>query len=186
MTRRERKEARRERRESWAQGRDTRAEQAHNASRDAVAQMPLGEPIHPGAKGRRQRSAIDRSRRQASKAVEHSRMAERHRSVAANIGGQLDRSVFSDDADAVERLRARIAEREAERGAIKAFNRSCKKGEPAESLLTDSLKAELARCRAAGPGFVGAGGSFPAFVLRNLSGKIAADRKRLAELEGQR
>lgn len=109
MTTRERRERRAERRRDWAEGREAKADAAHQAAHDATAAIPFGQPIlvghHSESKHRR---AVQRGQRQASKAVEHSDMAQRHRQAAETIERQLDQSIYDDDPDAIERLSARI------------------------------------------------------------------------------
>jgi hypothetical protein len=104
-------------------------------------------------------------------------------SRADGIRGQLDRSIYSDDVDAIPALEARIAELEAERDRVKAFNASCRKGAPDWSILTPA-EAEHHRRTLEVAGWQCKGGAFPSYHLSNLSGNIKRNRDRLAELEG--
>lgn len=109
MTYRERRERRAERRREWADGREAKAEAARQASHDATAGIPLGQPILVGRHSEhRHRNAIERSQRQASRSVEHFDMAKRHIEAADTIEAQLERSIYDDDPNAIEQLRARI------------------------------------------------------------------------------
>jgi len=185
MTRRERKEARIARRLEWAAGRDQKAEQGFDRARRIADGIPLGQPIlvghHSERRHRRDLERIDSGMRQV---VESAKMAEQHRSTAAEIGRQLDRSVFSDDADALEALEARIAEHEATRARMKEVNRLYKKGDAAGlealGLNLEALRAKLAE---AGP-YWGKAPHLP-YELSNLGGRIAADRKRLELIRAQ-
>ncbi|MGH2976536.1 MAG: DUF3560 domain-containing protein, partial [Solirubrobacterales bacterium] len=121
VTYRERRERRADRRRGWAEGREAKAESASKASHDATAGIPFGQPILVGhhSEGKHRR-AVERSRRQASKSIEHSDMAQHHRQAAYTIEAQLAASIYDDDPDAIERLRERVEQREMKRREMKA------------------------------------------------------------------
>jgi hypothetical protein len=183
MTYRERREARAERLRGWA---DKRAERAVAASDrvQSLAGVMNGQPIlvghHSESRHRRDIARMDRSMRDS---VESSQMAERMRSRADNIERAAEHAIYSDDDDAVERLRARIGGLEAERDRVKAFNASCRKGSPNLDLLDARQRQDYESCLAHSSVFLGAKGQMPAYVLANLSGNISRQRKRLAQLE---
>ena len=114
-TYRERRERRAARREEWAEGREAKAGREFAQVKQTADAIPLGQPIlvghHSEKRARRDQKKI---RRGVRRGLDHQKMAKRHRSRAAGIRDQLDRSIYSDDHDAAERLRERIAEREAE------------------------------------------------------------------------
>jgi len=58
------------------------------------------------------------------RSIDHTTKAAEMRSKAANIEAAAARSIYSDDPDAVEQLEARLAELEAKRDRIKAYNKS--------------------------------------------------------------
>jgi hypothetical protein len=149
VTRRERLERRAERRLDWAASRERRAAAAQ-ARADGIARfIPPGQPIlvghHSERHHRRDLERIDSAMRTT---IESSDMAAHHRSAAAGIERQLDRSVFSDDANAIEVLEARIAEKEAKREKAKRVNALYRKGDAAGlaalGLSLDALRAALA------------------------------------------
>jgi hypothetical protein len=136
MTRRERMERRAERRLDWAAGREKKSAAAFEGARKIADNIPLGQPILVGHHSERAaRRDQDRIFSGMSKGVESQKMAATHRSKASGIQDQLDRSIFSDDPDAPERLRERIAELEAERDRGKAINKEIKKGPGFEDRL---------------------------------------------------
>lgn len=183
MTYREQRRARAERLREWAGKREGKAQKAFDRAHDIADQIPLGQPIlvghHSERHARRDRDKIDNSMRAG---VEHGRKAEQMNERADNIEAALDRSIYSDDPDAIEQLKARIAELEAERIRIKAFNASCRKGSPDLSLLDDRQKRDYLTTLKVSPGFLGKNGQFPAYVLANLSGNITRNRKRVEEV----
>jgi Domain of unknown function (DUF3560) len=171
MTYRECRERRAERRRAWAEGRAAKAEAASQASHDATAGIPFGQPILVGhhSEGKHRR-AVERSQRQASKSIEHRDMANHHAQAAATIETQLSRSIYNDDTDAIERLRDRIAEHEAERKEMKARNAAYRAAHRAELKELTAYGREQAV-------------PHPRWELANLGGRISRDRKRLTRLE---
>ena len=130
MTRRERMEARLERRRTWAAGRSAKSAAAFEGAHKIVENIPLGQPILVGHHSeKRHRRDIDRMGSLMDKGVESAKMADLHRSKAGNIEAALDRSIFSDDPDAVEALREKIAGLKNEAERCKAINKEIRKGE---------------------------------------------------------
>lgn len=176
MTYRERREARAARLRGWAEKRYEKAEAVSTWADQYRGDTAFN--TQPGYIPERARlnAAQERSWESVNKAASME-------SRAGNIEAQLDRSIYSDDEDAIARLRERIAEREAERDRIKAYNASCRKGTPNESLLDDAQRADLALTRRVAP-YQLRGSAFPAYATSNLNGNIARDRERLARLTG--
>lgn len=174
MTYRERREWRAERRRGWAEERGVKADAASQASHDATAGIPFGQPIlvghHSEAKHRR---AVERSQRQALKSIEHRDMADHHGRAADTIERQLDNSIYNDDTDATERLRERIGEREAKRKEMKERNAAYRKAHRAELKELTAYGREQAV-------------PHPRWELANLGGCISRDRQRLVRLERSR
>lgn len=187
MTRRDRLEARADKRERWAEGAaaksDALLEQAHRA----VAGIPFGQPILVGHHSEgRHRAAIAHSDSAMRVAVERGKMAERHEQVAESIRGQLDRSIFSDDDNAIAALAERIKGREAECERIRAYNASCRQRKAAGdmSLLDEAQRKNLLSIARVASYQLGKYGEYPGYALSNLRGNIANDRKRLNILAG--
>jgi hypothetical protein len=111
------------------------------------------------------------------------------RSRADNIRAQADHAIYSDDEDAIERLRERIAGLEAERKRITDYNRSCRKaaktGELGDLSLLDSKQQRQIATLSGLSHQVRSGGAFPAYATSNLSGNIGRLKKRLAGLEAK-
>jgi len=175
-----------ERLRGWAEKRETEAEAAGRRARELSDMIPFGQPILVGhhSEGRHRRD-LGRIQSGFTRSYESARMAERHRGRADEIERQAERSVYSDDEDAIEKLEARIAGLEAERDAIKAYNGSCRRGHPDPSLLTDRQREALPNVLRFTPGGPPKDGSMPSYALTNLTGNIARNRKRLAELRGR-
>lgn len=183
-TYRERREARADRLDGWAAKRDAKAEAGFKQAHTMADAIPFGQPIlsdHYSAKG--DRSYRARMRATGERALTDSNKAREMASKAANIRAAAEHAIYSDDPDAIERLEGRIAALEAKRDRIKAYNASCRKGSPDESLLDDSQRAGLATSWKFQRSYMERRkGQMPAYVLSNLSGNIAQQRKRLAQL----
>ncbi len=183
MTYRDRRQAKAERLREWAKKRERKAEALRERVDTIADAIPFGQPVlvghHSEGRHRRDLERIAGGMRRSFEDAEKAREFERR---ADGIEGALERSIYSDDDDAVPRLTARIAELEAERERIKAYNASCRKGAPDESLLDGTQRETLATVRRVAPYQLGKGGAFPGYALSNLSGNIARNRKRLLEL----
>lgn len=188
-TRRERLELKLEKRHEWAEGRD----------RKAAELQKLNEPFRGDVAFNTQPGHIpERARaiRRSEKAAEHYGMARHHEEKAAGLERQLERSIFSDDEDAPERIRERIAELEESRAQVKAVNAAWRKaGKPAPDdtegwrKVADLLGRsdnDLHRIRADMARDPLNRGPFPSYVLSNLGGNIGRLRKRLETIEAQR
>lgn len=177
MTYRERREARAERLRGWA---DKRVQVA-------TATLEAGKPFttdhafntQPGHIPFRARliAREDRAHESLNKAASMSARAD-------SIEKAADRAIYSDDENAVDALTARIADLEAQRASIKAYNASCRKGNPDTSLLTDAQRENLASIAKYAPYQVGKRGEMPSYASTNIGGRISADRERLGRLTG--
>lgn len=173
MTYRERREARADRLDEWAEKREAKAAADLERARDMASVIPFGQPILVGhyseGRDRRYRGRIDSTYRRAFESADK---AESMSSRAAGIRGQLERSIYSDDADAIERLTERIAELEAERDQIKAENAAFRKAHRAELKSLTAYERDQAM-------------PHPAYRVTNLSGNIKRNRDRLVALTTQ-
>lgn len=197
-TRRERLEARLEKRRLWAESRKAKSDQAFNKAHAIVEHIPLGQPILVGHHSeKRHRAAIDRMGSHMDKGIEHAAIAKEHDSKADGIERALDASIFSDDPDAVEALKARIAELEAERESQRLLGAAWRKAKKPASTDIDGWKrvASLLGCEyestrilrgirncASEEGFCNRG-PVPSYVLSNLGGNISRLKKRLESVK---
>lgn len=181
MTRRERAEARLQRRLEWAEKRDRKAAVAFGSAKRIADGIPMGQPIlvghHSEGHHRRDIARIDSGMRRGCESQD---MAEHHRSKASGIEAQLERSIFSDDHDAVEKLEARIATLQAERDQMKRANAVFKKGgREALAALSPKLAESWDTLRRICPWEKR---PFPGYALTNLGANIRRNQQRLAEI----
>lgn len=182
MTRRERLESKLDRRLDWAKKRQSKSDAliaGHERFRGDHAFN-----FQPGHIPQRARVIA-----QEDRAFEHRQVARHHESKAAGLSAQLATSIYSDDEDAVERLREKVAALEAERERIKAYNKSCrvaaKEGRQLGnlSLLCPSWRERLETIARTRPQHLEKGGRVPAYALTNLGGNISRAKERLTEIE---
>ena len=185
MTYRERRAAKADRLREWADKRDVKGDTARTAADRTADMIPFGQPIltgHHSEKGDRNRRG--RMRSNYDKAYEHSSKAADFRRRADGIEAAADNAIYSDDTDAADRLVERIAEREAERDRIKAFNATVRKAgqftKDAFELLDKKQQASYLSIVNHAPYQLGKGGTFPGYVLSNLGATIRKDKNRLA------
>ena len=169
MTYRERRERKAERLREWAAKREAAATAvlaSHEVFRGDVAfnTQPGNIPFRA-----RVIAADDRAYASLRKADSMERRAE-------GIEEQLAGAIYSDDPDAIDQLRTRIAGLEADRERYKRFNASARKGQPDWSILSED---EGRRVREGVKWF----GCKLAYPLDNLNGNLARQRARLAQLE---
>jgi hypothetical protein len=107
-------------------------------------------------------------------------LAALRRISAANIEREASRAIYSDDPDAIPRLRRKIKAAEESRARIKRYTLSARRGRADESILDQAEREDLHSARRVG---MTRGDLFPGFRLTNLSGQIKRDRDRLAQLE---
>ena len=163
MTYRDRREARAERLRGWAGTREERA----------AAVIKAGEPFRSDYAFNTQPGHIPfRARLIAREDRAHESLdkAASMWSRADGIEDQLATSVYDDDPDAIEQLRARITQLEAERAAAKAANAAYRREHRAELAAMEPYQR-----RQAVP--------YPSYYFENLSGNLSRQRARLARLE---
>lgn len=180
MTMRERMERRAELRREWAAKRQAKAAAAF-AKADAVASgIPFGQPIlvghHSEARHRRDVARIDAG---MNAGVQSSAMAAEHDRKARAIESRLKRTIFSDDEDAVENLKKRIADREQVIERMKLVNKAHAKFLKTGVVPDGVSDAEAEMIRNYKPAYSWEPHPYPPYALTNLRNLIAADRKRL-------
>jgi uncharacterized protein DUF3560 len=171
MTRRERLEKRAEKRREWADSAAKKADAAHERVHQIADGIPFGQPILVGHHSeRRARKDQERMHSGMRTSVDESRKAERHEQVADSIERQLATTIFSDDEDAVEALRAKAARLEEERDRMKQANADFKRAHKAElAAMTPYERSQAV--------------PYPSYSLSNLGARIRDAKKRADQVE---
>lgn len=184
MSMRERMERRAKLRRDWAQKRAAKADAAFKAAHDLGEMIPFGQPILVGHHSeKRARSHARRIETNMVAGIESERMSVRHERKAATIESRLKRTIFSDDADAAENLKKRIADRERIVERMKFVNKAHAKFIKTGVMPEDVSEAEAEKIRNYKPAYSWEPHPFPPYAVTNLRNQISADRKRLAMVE---
>lgn len=164
-TYRERRGARAEKLREWADKRQERAAATFKADRVYTSDHAFNtQPGHIPIRAK----VIAREGR----AFESIRKADGMNARADGIESQLAGAIYSDDADAIPALEARIATLEAERETKKARNAAYRKEHGAELRAMTPYERSQAV-------------PYPSYHLQNLGGNITRNRKRLEQLKRQ-
>jgi len=163
MTYRERREQRAANYRQWAGKREATAAAVFKADEHYTSDYAFNtQPGHIPERAR----LIRRHDRQHESLAKAASMRGR----ADTIEDQLAGSIYDDDPDAVEQLRARIARLEAERDAAKARNAEYRKAHKAELAAMSAYQRNQSM-------------PYPSYHFQNLSGNLSRQRQRLARLE---
>ena len=171
---------------TYAENAQKRADALRQAGDAALSLIPLGQPIlvghHSEGRDRRYRARamgqIDRGNAEQKRADYWARRAD---------AVEHDTSISSRDPEAADKLRARIADLEAQRERIKAVNALVRtRGlEAALPDLTERERRDFASMVALESYHHPERRGYPAYVLSNLAGNISRLRKRLALVEDE-
>lgn len=178
MTRRERAMARLDRRREWAAGRRDKAQ----------ACFAVGKPYRGDIAFCTQPGHIperERVNRAAECGMQHVEMAAYHEGKAGGTERMLAHTIFSDDVDAVEALRAKIEKGRRELEKMKAANKIVRKykaniPDGVNALMLAGFPAVAAKLFE--PDFAGRLG-FPSYALTNLGANIRRMEARIVEIE---
>lgn len=179
MTYRQRRLAKAERLRGWADKREDAATAALESVKPFTSDYAFN--TQPGHIPERARIIAREDRAYASL-----RKAAAMDARADGIEAQAARSIYSDDPDAVERLRDKLAALEAERSRWVEYNKSARKaaksgGVGDVSILDDAQREDLYRVIAYHWQKL-PGRAVPSYVTANLGGNISRLRQRIESL----
>lgn len=190
MTTREKLEAKLEKRETWAASRRESAHAGFESAHKLVENIPLGQPILVGHHSEKAaRNLYKRVEQKSLAACESLNMAEHHESKAEGIQRALDKNIFSDDEDALDRLQERIAELEKKQAAMVAVNKICrnKKTDQAEKekQIRESMPGidEKTMHDLFHPMYSFEKPGFPSYSMSNNNANINRLKKRLVDVK---
>ena len=190
-TRRERLERKAQKRREWAEKAAARMRARLDAADQAVAGIPPGQPILVGHHSeRRHRRALEKCHNNTRRAFEEADKAKNHRAKAAGLDAQLDRNIYSDDPDAIEALRDKIATLEQQRDNAKATNAAWRKAgkptkpdDPGWAKLADAIGPAAMACKHGVTTDPMHRAPFPSYWLQNIGANIKRCRDRIAQIE---
>lgn len=176
MTRKEKQEARAERYREYAENAEKRAAAAFNASNEAVANIPLGQPILVGHHSEKaHRRALERSNGAMMRSVHESEKAAYYRQKAEAV--ESNDNIYLGDDDAIERLEEKIAALSAKQEKMKAVNKLMRSKKSDDEKL--AILLELGFSEIVAKNVVANNSTYPAYCLTNNNAKINAAKKQL-------
>jgi len=175
-------ENRRQRYLDLADKNDAKSDSAYQASHNATAGIPFGQPILIGHHSeKRHRRDLERSDNAMRKSHEASETAKYYRSKAASVGKA---GISSDDPEAVTKLQAKIDAAKLAQTQWKACNKIVRKKTTNEAkiqaLRSEGLSAASAT-KLLEQDFAGRVG-FPAYLLTNNNANIKRMEQRIEQL----
>lgn len=177
MTRKERQEARAERYREYAENAAKRATAAFNASNDAVANIPLGQPILVGHHSEKaHRRALERSNDAMMRSVHESEKAAYYARKAEAV--ENNDNIYIGDDDAIERLEEKIAKLTTLQEQMKGSNKILRNSKMSHTEKIDAFIA-LGISEAKATRIVRENLVFPGYSLTNNNAKINAAKKQL-------
>lgn len=189
MTRRERLERKLEKREQWAESARNQAAASHKKVDDIFSVIPMGQPIlvdHYSARGHI--NAIKKADKAMEKSYEATKRAEEHESKAEGLARQLETSIFSDDADAIEKLEAKIKNLEQLQEEMKEANKILRDKKTTDEQKAEKLKAlglsdESIKQVMEPPAHAWWGKGFASFALSNNNAEIRRLKQRIEDIK---
>lgn len=177
MTRKERQEARAERYREYAENAAKRATAAFNASNDAVANIPFGQPILVGHHSEKaHRRALERSNDAMMRSVHESEKAAYYARKAEAV--ENNDNIYIGDDDAIERLEEKIAKLTTLQEQMKGSNKILRNSKMSHTEKIDAIIA-LGISEAKATRIVRENLVFPGYSLTNNNAKINAAKKQL-------
>lgn len=194
MRRRERLEKKIENRNEWAEKAEDRSSDHYSAAKAILDVIPPGQPIlvghHSEKRHRRDLGKVDSH-------MEHMReedqLAKHHHQKADGLAIQLERTIFSDDLDAIEKLEDRISALENQSRGMKYLNKIWRAAklsgkeatitwlsrldpQPFNTPALNRKLAQIAQHWQENPA------PFSAFEMSNLRGRITAANERIKQI----
>lgn len=190
MTRRERLEAKVEKRHEWAEKAEDRGEALLEQGHKMFDVIPFGQPVlvghHSEGTDRNYRS---RASNKLHKGVEELKLAEHHESKAHGLEIQLEKTIFSDDENAIAALETRIAEREAKAAEMVATNKAWRKSKGSPIVFAQLTGFSLETCERIAASIAQAYSwekqPFASWQLTNLRATIRTDKQRIDEIKAR-
>ena len=181
-----RQEARKARYEKRAEQASVESKRTYNRARDMAQAIPFGQPILVGHHSEtRDRNYRDRIHAAYGKAFALQDKAKHYEQKAASVGTG---GISSDDPEAIEKLRAELANVEQAQERMKAANKAIRTHKTDEARITALVTQGLTEAQAAEllkPDFAGRIG-FPSYALSNNNANARRIAGRIAELEKRR
>jgi hypothetical protein len=178
----ERRQNRIDHAENQAAKNEKQSEQLYGEAKKMAEAIPFGQPILIGHHSeQRDRNYRKKIRGKFDKSFEAGKMAEYYSDKAATIAS--NQAVFSDDPEALTKLRQKLADQVANHAFMKATNKYLRKGDKEGFLKIPGASVKIWDQLTAPSSTRPTG--FPGYAFQNSNAEINRLKKRIAFLEAQ-
>ena len=183
----ERRQNRKDRYEELADQNRQQSEERYDAARSIGSHIPMGQPILVGHHSERgHRADLKRIDNNMRKSIEHEGKARYYEDRAQTI--ENDRTIYSDDPEAIQKLKQRLSDLEEHQAWMKKINKLCRSEKLTDEEITEQLEDEYG-CSASvvhrllNPQYSYEKRGFQTWRLSNNNANIRRIRERIAQLE---
>ena len=137
----ERRQARKERYEELADQNRQQSEERYDTARSIGDCIPMGQPILVGHHSERgHRADLKRIDNNMRKSIEHHNKAHHYEQRAQTI--EHDRTIYSDDPQAIQKLKQRLSDLEEHQAWMKTINKLCRSKKFTDEQIAERLEDE--------------------------------------------
>ena len=183
----ERRQNRKERYEELADKNRQQSEERYDAARGIGSRIPMGQPIlvgHHSEQGHR--ADLKRIDNNMRKSIEHNAKARYYEDKAQTIDN--DRAIYSDDPEAIQKLKQRLLDLEEYQAWMKTINKLCRSKKLTDEQITEQLEDKYGLSISGIRGLLNPQYSyqkrgFQSWRLSNNNANIRRIKERIAQLE---
>lgn len=176
-----RRQARADRLLARAEKAQAASDAAYDRSRSILDPIPMGQPVLVGHHSeKRHRRALEKADNAMRKSCENSKKAEYYRRRSSACAENTN--IFSDDPEAVTKLKLKIESLEHLQESMKAINSALRKNDDQALLALKLSPEQITKIKT--PDFMGRIG-FPAYALQNNNANIRRLKERLEGLSAR-
>ena len=183
----ERRQNRKDRYEELADQNRQQSDERHDAARSIGNRIPMGQPILVGHHSERgHRADLKRIDNNMRKSVEHNAKARYYEDKAQTIDN--DRAIYSDDLEALQKLKQRLSDLEEHQAWMKTINKLCRSKKFTDEQIAEQLEDEYG-CTASvvhgllNPQYSYQKRGFQTWRLSNNNANIRRIKERIVRLE---
>ena len=183
----ERRQNRKDRYEELANKNRQQSEERYDAARSIGSRIPMGQPILVGHHSERgHRADLKRIDNNMRKSIDHSDKADYYERRAQTI--EHDRTIYSDDPEAIQKLKHRLTELEKHQAWMKQINRLCRSKKLTDEQIAEHLEDEYGLSASGIRGLLNPQYSyqkrgFQTWQLSNNNANTRRIKERIAQLE---
>ncbi|MGB3780688.1 MAG: DUF3560 domain-containing protein [Tunicatimonas sp.] len=183
----ERRQNRKERYEELADKNRQQSEERYDAARGIGSRIPMGQPILVGHHSERgHRADLKRIDSNMRKSIKHDGKARHYEQRAQTI--ENDRTIYSDDPNAIQKLKQRLADLEEYQAWMKTINKLCRSKKLTDEHIAEQLEDEYGLGTSViqkllNPQYSYQKRGFQTWRLSNNNANIRRIKERIAQLE---